>query len=92
MNLKELIKEVDRLKRQSHKYVLQSLKDDITLKQGGPVPLKGTMENIDIQTELRGIRQTIEAVDNHCFTCLRDHMTKEFFQDWQTLKKLLEVE
>ncbi len=42
-------------------------------------------------SRLLGIHETVETVDNHCFTCLRDYMTKEFFQDWQKLKKLLDV-
>ena len=65
MNLKQLIKEVEKLRK-----VATDTYDNFYLK---------------------GIKQTVEAVDKDTTGVMWDNMSEEYHKDWQKLKKLLEV-
>ncbi len=77
MNLKELIKEVERLKERL---------DDIRSYKW-LIPNEEKKEKDEIVSKLLGIKQTVEAVED-CFY-LTELKGNGNTKDWQTLKKLL---
>ncbi len=77
MNLKQLIKEVERLLCE---------KGDIE-KQFKHLP-KGKCAYVQ-KLQLLGIKQTVEAVDNMMVNKWWLNKTTNEMKDWQTLKKLL---
>ena len=76
MNIKQLIKDVRKL----HKCIINNQR---------PTDYKLLAMQIG---EKEGIRKAIEIIDNHCFTCFRDYMTEDFFNDYIQLKRVLKIE
>lgn len=89
MNLKQLIKEVERLSNSLKQYYVKVIIDNERLKMGDVVALRGAGDDDIWKNQLKGIKQTVEAIQHKVY--FEYGLPELEFKDWQKLKKLLGV-
>ena len=98
MNIKQLIKEVERLNnrliycRDEIEYL--KIKSNISYVMQKDMITSLELEIRDIKNKLQGIKQTVEAVDKYVIAgCVISEFENDIdnTREWQTLKKLLGI-